>query len=204
MVGLHGDALVVAHAAPPGAARANFAGLPVADRSLVNGDARVLARGDEARALHARACDEWRALTACALVGLGRRAFEIGLDYLKEREQFDRPLAAFQALQHGMADLAVALDGARLLALEAAWSLDDEPERAPALAGMALAYARETASDTAYRAMHYHGGVGVSDEYDIQLYYRRARGWALVAGDPSEEIDRLADHVLGPRGGGGG
>ena len=90
------------------------------------------------------------------------------------------------------------LDGARLLARKAAWSFDADPDQASRLAGMALVFCGDVASLAAARSLHYHGGVGFSLEYDIQLYYRRARGWRLVHGDPGREIERVGDLMFGP------
>jgi alkylation response protein AidB-like acyl-CoA dehydrogenase len=191
--------LVLTSEKPPGRAPENFACLPISNRAVGVGTAgrRVLADGDEAQALFEAACDEWRALTSAALVGLSQRAFEIGLDYTKEREQFGRLIGSFQALQHGLADVAVLLDGARLLARKAAWAFDEEPEEARRLAGMALVFCGDLAPVATSRALHYHGGVGFSLEYDIQLYYRRAKGWLLVLNDPALEVDRLGEVMFG-------
>jgi alkylation response protein AidB-like acyl-CoA dehydrogenase len=197
-----GRELVRTSGTPPMTGPRNAACLPLADRDVGPGapDRRVLADGPQARALYDRACHEWRALTAAALVGLAERAFELGLAYVKEREQFGRPIGSFQVLQHGLADLAVSLDGARLLARKAAWAFDEDAEAARRLAGMSFLFCLELAALTSSRALHYHGGVGASLEYDIQLYYRGARGWALVLDDPAREIDRLADAMYGEPG----
>jgi alkylation response protein AidB-like acyl-CoA dehydrogenase len=199
VVALVGDDLVLASERPPGHAPENFACLPIADRNVGSSapGRRVLASGAQAHALFEAACDEWRALTSAALVGLSQRAFEIGLDYTKEREQFGRLIGSFQALQHGLADVAVLLDGARLLARKAAWAFDEAPEDAARLAGMALVFCGDLAPVATSRALHYHGGVGFSLEYDIQLYYRRAKGWLLVLNDPAIEVDRLGEVMFG-------
>ncbi len=201
VVALVDGELVLTSGDPPGAAPANFACLPIADRPVGPGTPgrSLLATGDAASILYELACDEWRALTAAALVGLSQRAFEIGLAYTVEREQFGRPIGSFQALQHGLADIAVLLDGASLLARKAAWAFEEEPGAAARLAGMALVFCGDLAPLAASRALHYHGGLGFSLEYNIQLYYRRAKGWLLVLDDPSVEIDRLGDRMFGPR-----
>ena len=63
---------------------------------------------------------------------------------------------------------------------------------------MAYLFTSDAAAHATDRSLHYHGGYGFSEEYDIQLYYRRARGWSLVLDDPSHEALRLADRLLGP------
>jgi hypothetical protein len=207
VVGVDGEELVAVASTPPMTAPANHADAPLADRS---------ARGDERVVLGPAAAvepllDRWRVLTASALVGVANRAMRIGVDYVLEREQFGRLVGSFQSVQHGLADLPALIDGARFLTHKAAWAHDeglvggrgvvdtDEgivTEFAP-LAAMALVQAGEAAAVSSDRSLHYHGGYGFSLEYDIQLYFRRARGWANVLADPARERLRLADLLWG-------
>lgn len=207
VVGLDGDDLVAVRSDAPMTAPPNHACAPLADRSLRDGEVAervVLASGGEAHALHARMRTDWQLGIAAALTGLATRALEIGIAYTLERRQFDRPIAAFQAVQQGLADLVAPLDGVGLLTARAAWT-DDEGDAAEAarLTSMAFLAATDVARNTTYRALHYHGGYGVTLEYDIQLHYRRARGWPLVLGDPDEEYLALADRLFGPVGAAG-
>jgi hypothetical protein len=128
--------------------------------------------------------DDWLRLTAATLVGLAARALEIGVAYVKERHAFGVPIGSFQAVAHPLADAAAAVDGARLLAYEATWAADDAPERARELAALAFGFAGETARDVTARSLHFHGGYGFMMEYDVQLYWRRARAWTNVWGEP--------------------
>lgn len=189
---------------PPGRPAANFAASPLADRKLSPENCRVILTRSEAGPaisdVHADAVDEWRALTANALVGVAQGAFDLGLAYALERTQFDVLIGSFQALQHRFADLAVALDGARLLARKAAWAFEEAPTDAKRLASMALIFCGDVANEAAAFSLHVHGGYGVSEEYDIQLYFRRAKGWRLVLDDPAVEIEKLGNLVLGPIG----
>jgi alkylation response protein AidB-like acyl-CoA dehydrogenase len=205
VVGLDGDELVAVRSAPPGRGPRNHADAPLADRST-SGDRVVV--GD--RATFSRALGEWKLLQAAQLVGLATRALEMVTTYVTERIQFGRPVGGFQAVQHGLADCVAPIEGARLLAYKAAWALDQdlsggmdvdhgEVDDAGALATMALMFAAETAALVTKRAVQYHGSYGVAREYDIQLYYRRARGWPLVLGDPGHELRGLVD-VLWPGG----
>ncbi len=98
---------------------ANLGALPLADL-MVPSDAAVIASGPSARARHAHAVDEWLALTAAALVGIGARAQEMAVDYAIERHAWGVPIGTFQGVSHPLADSATALDGARLLARKAA------------------------------------------------------------------------------------
>lgn len=174
----------------------NLGSMPVADL-VIGDDAAVLAESHEAHRIFSRAVDLWLTLTAAALTGAASRAVEIGVDYAKQRHAFGTPIGSFQAVSHPLADSATAADGARLLALKAACAFDDEPERVTELAAMAFAFAYESARDATRRSLHIHGGYGFGMEGDIQLYYRRVRGWALLYGEPNIALDRVADARYG-------
>lgn len=196
VIALVPDGLVVVPVAEPPRRIANLGTLPLADVA-VGGDAVVLAAGDEARRLYSEALDLWLTLTAAALAGAARRAVELGVDYARQRHAFGTPIGTFQAVSHPLADSATAADGARLLALEAACAFDDEPDRVTELAAMAFAFAYESARDATRCSLHIHGGYGFGMEGDIQLYYRRVRGWGLVFGGPNAALDRVADARYG-------
>jgi hypothetical protein len=192
VVGVVGDSLVAPRSDPPGFVAANHACMPIAERPLA-GAAPI-----GPAALLGPAVDEWRILTAGALVGVGARALEIGVDYVRARHQFGVPIGSFQALQHLLADLPGLVDGARLLVHKAAGAADTDPgsREAVRLAAMALLFAAESAQTATARSLHVHGGYGYTLEYDIQLYQRRARGWPLVLDDPAREHQRLAALLL--------
>ena len=170
----------------------NVGCLPLADLPVPS-DAVVLSEGVPALEAYARALDEWRVLTGAALSGLASRALEIGVAYVKERQAFGVAIGTFQGVAHRLADRAAEVDGAELLAREAAWAAAEEPGRAAELAAMAFAFAAETARDTTYHALHFHGGYGFMLEYDIQLYFRRARGWAGVLAEPRAAYRQVSD-----------
>jgi alkylation response protein AidB-like acyl-CoA dehydrogenase len=174
----------------------NLASMPLADIDI--GDHLVvLVESSEARSLFSDALDLWLSLTAMALVGAAQKAVELGVEYAKQRHAFGTAIGTFQAVSHPLADSATAVDGARLLGLKAACSFADEPERASELAAMAFTFAYETARDATRRSLHIHGGYGFGMEQDIQLYYRRVRGWAMVYGEPATALDRVADMRYG-------
>jgi alkylation response protein AidB-like acyl-CoA dehydrogenase len=174
----------------------NLGSLPLADVT-VGDDAIVLAEGVKAERLFSDALDLWLVLTAASLAGAAGRAVEIGADYAKQRHAFGTAIGAFQAVSHPLADSATAADGARLLALKAACAFADEPDRVSELAAMAFAFAYETARDATHRSLHVHGGYGFGMEGDIQLYYRRCRGWAMTFGESTVALDRVADARYG-------
>ncbi len=112
-------------------------------------------------------------LAAQAIGGAGY-ALEITVQYAKDRQQFDKPLGAFQAISHYLADAATEVNGGRILVYEAAWALANH---APidALAPMAKLFAGQTFRNGTAMAQQVFGGVGFTLDYDIQLYFRRAK-----------------------------
>ena len=140
----------------------------------------------DARALHERAVDEWRVLTAGALVGLAGAALELGVEYAKQRQQFGVPIGSFQALAHRLADVATAVEGAQLLAREAAWAADEgEADAVGAGAHGVPVRGAHGAQDTSAAALHVHGGYGFTLEYDVQLYLPPGQGVAARARRPA-------------------
>jgi alkylation response protein AidB-like acyl-CoA dehydrogenase len=113
-------------------------------------------------------------LLAAYAMGGTRYAFEITLQYAKDREQFDKPLGAFQAIAHYLADASTTVEGGTILVHEAAWArANDRP--IDSLAPMAKLFACKTFRDVTAMAQQVFGGVGFTNEYDIQLYFRRAK-----------------------------
>lgn len=106
--------------------------------------------------------------------GGAERALEITVQYSKDREQFGKPIGAFQALAHYMADASPVVEGAKILVYEAAWAhaTGRDIQR---LAPMAKLFACKAFRDVTHMAQQVHGGIGFTLDYDIQLYYRRAK-----------------------------
>jgi alkylation response protein AidB-like acyl-CoA dehydrogenase len=153
---------------------------------------RVLASGGAARKAMTRAAAEWKLLTGFWLTGIARRALQIGADYARERVQFGVPIGAFQAIAHPLAECAIRVDGAELLCWEAAWADTEDPVRFEMLSSMAFTWASQTALRTSDVSLHTHGGYGFSTEYDIQLFYRRARALSSIGGGAREELQTVA------------
>jgi alkylation response protein AidB-like acyl-CoA dehydrogenase len=144
-----------------------------------------------------RARRDWQVLAAAQLAGLGGGALALGVEYAKNRVQFGVPIGSFQSLNHRFADASTLVTGARLLVLEAAWAVDRADPRAAELAPMALYLAARAAEEAATHSLHVHGGYGFSLEYDIQLYYRRAKGWPLAYTTRRELLAEIADARFG-------
>jgi alkylation response protein AidB-like acyl-CoA dehydrogenase len=200
VVALDGDELLVWQGPGIGprtseAIHPNLGAMPLADWPLDLCERFVIARGRRAVEAHRAAVAHWELLTGVAFVGLATRALELGLEYVLERRAFGVLIGSFQTIQHRLADNATALDGARLLAYEAAWALDVGDAAADHLATMSHLFAGETACKTAADSLQFHGGYGYTLEYDIQLYFRRAKSWLLVAGDPQRRFAELAHRM---------
>jgi alkylation response protein AidB-like acyl-CoA dehydrogenase len=197
-----GDELVALRRAsgslPPHVSPRNFGCSPIADWSLDDADIEriVLADGENGRCLYSDALSSWRLLTAAALNGLGARALAIAVDYVKERKAFGVPIGWFQSVRHRLADAVVAGDGSALLAFEAAWSDDVNDPRAHQLAAMAFIFASETTFHTCREALQFHGGYGVTLEYDIQMLFRRAKAWPLAIGDIRRQYHALGNELF--------
>lgn len=201
VVGVDGGELVCVSAPPTLTAPKNHAASPIADRSTSGARTVVGDASDFVELLSL-----WQTLTSAALVGIATRALELALEYVNTRVQFDVKIGSFQSVQHGLADLPGLIDGARFLTFKSAWAhgttvdVDDHQIDDPiVLASMAFLFASEVASVATDRSLHYHGGYGFSSEYDIQLYFRRARGWALILGSTRAEELRLADLMFGAK-----
>jgi 3-oxochol-4-en-24-oyl-CoA dehydrogenase len=161
------------------------------------GQAQLLASGVDARAAFLAAIEEWKLLTAAMLVGLSRQALDMAALYSRDRQQFGRAIGSFQGIAHPAADALTDVEGAQLLLWRAVWAIASGRKDAAANVSMAFWWISQAATRTTTRALRTFGGYGVSVEYDIQLYYRRAKAWALVTGDPQQELYRVADRLWG-------
>ena len=113
-------------------------------------------------------------LLAAQAMGGAQRALEMTVQYAKEREQFDKPLGAFQSIAHYLADASTTVDGGTTLVYEAAWARA-AGKRVHRLAPMAKLFACQTFRDVTAMAQQVYGGMGFTIECDIQLYFRRAK-----------------------------
>jgi len=134
-------------------------------------------------------------LQAAYANGGNEHALDITVQYSKDREQFDKPLGAFQALSHYMADAKTALDGSKVLNYEAAWA-HSLGRPVTKLAAMSKLFACNSYRDTTAMAQQIFGGVGFTLEYEIQLYFRRAKQQQITWNDTRRCEDLIAAAVL--------
>jgi alkylation response protein AidB-like acyl-CoA dehydrogenase len=129
-------------------------------------------------------------LLAAEQIGAATKCLDLTVDYTKDRVQFGRPIGSFQALKHRMADLYVAVQSARAVINDAI----DEPSATSA--ALARVVASEALSKVAAEAVQMHGGIAITWEHDIQLYFKRAHGSAQMLGPPREHLRRLESEVF--------
>ena len=133
---------------------------------------------------------------AADTVGTARHLFEMALQYAKERYQFDVPIGSFQAIQHKLADVSLAVERARSAVQYAAMTVDaEDPERHRAV-HVAKAAAGTAATRAAKESIQIHGGIGYTWEHDLHLYLRRAFGSEHWMGGTDWHHDRLADLLI--------
>ncbi|MBW1848930.1 MAG: acyl-CoA/acyl-ACP dehydrogenase [Deltaproteobacteria bacterium] len=116
------------------------------------------------------------------ILGMLEQVLEMTVEYAKIRMQFDKPIGQFQAIQHQCADMMIDLEQVRYLTYQAAWRLSMDLQ-----AGKEISMAKARSSDVSRRicllGVKVHGGIGIIDEYDMQLYFRRAKAMELAFGD---------------------
>ena len=131
-----------------------------------------------------------RLILAAIMLGIGWRAFDDALAYVKERKQFGRPIGSFQALQHRLADIATELEAARLMTYWVAAKVDEDPDTMlPREASMVKLFVTETAQKAALEGMQMMGGYGYSSEYDMERLVRADPGLDDLrrdVGDPAQ------------------
>jgi acyl-CoA dehydrogenase len=135
-----------------------------------------------------------RALVGIAAEMLGgmRRAFEMTVDYLKEREQFGVRIGSFQALKHRASRMFVQVELARSTVMAAARAIDDGAPELSRLAALAKAQLSDGFVQVASEAVQMHGGIGMTDEHDIGFFLKRARAAEILLGDAVHHRDRYA------------
>jgi alkylation response protein AidB-like acyl-CoA dehydrogenase len=130
-----------------------------------------------------------RLILAATALGIGQRAFDDALDYVKERQQFGRPVGSFQSLKHRIADLATELECTRLLVYDVAAKVDDDPARMlPREASMAKLKATELAKRASLEGLQMMGGYGYASEYDMERHVRATLVMSIYGG--TNEIQR--------------
>lgn len=139
--------------------------------------------------------DRARVCLAAEMLGAAGWLFDATVRYLKEREQFDVLIGTFQALQHRAAQMYVSLEMSRSAVLAALAAIDEGSPQLPALASLAKARMADTLELISNEAVQMHGGIGMTDEFDVGLYLKRARVQQQFLGDASFHRERYATQL---------
>ena len=162
------------------------------DKVAVDGDA-VIGEVDGGATVLGRALGAGQAGAAAELVGVAAGASAMTLDYLKQRKQFGRLIGEFQALQHRAAHLFGEIEIARAAAQKAAALLDAGDARAELMVSVAKAKAGRVAALAVQEGIQMHGGIGMTDAYDIGLYLKREVVLGELFGSPRYHANRVAE-----------
>ncbi len=140
----------------------------------------------------------WRACVAIAAesTGIAQRTMEMAVSYAKDRQQFGRPIGAYQAVSHRCAQMLLETENSRSAVYGAAWAADAEPESLPLAASMAKAYASDVGWRVPDASIQVHGGIGFTWEHDLHFFLKRGKANAASFGDSRWHRDRVADLVL--------
>jgi alkylation response protein AidB-like acyl-CoA dehydrogenase len=140
----------------------------------------------------ARTLDLAAVALAAEQVGGAQRCLDMSVDYAKERVQFGRPIGSFQAIKHKCADMMVRVESARSGAYYAGCVATERSDELPVVASLAKATCSDAFFHCAAQAMQIHGGVGFTWEYDVHLYFKRARAMESFLGEPAWHRERVA------------
>jgi len=161
------------------------------DNVQLDADA-VIGEVDGGRELLGRVLNAGRIGAAAESVGVAGGAFDMTTTYLKQRKQFGKLIGEFQALQHRAAHLYSELEIARAAVIKAQQLLDGGSDKADLMVSVAKAKAGKVAGLAVREGVQMHGGIGMTDEYDIGLYMKRDRALAEFMGDLHYHADRVA------------
>jgi alkylation response protein AidB-like acyl-CoA dehydrogenase len=131
-------------------------------------------------------------LVATDALGAAERMLDMSVEYAKQRKQFGRPIAAFQAVKHAAAQMLVTVESGYSIALFAAASLQDDGPDAGLHAAAAKAQVSAHCAELADSALTVHGAIGYTWEYDLQLFYKRAKLDRILFGSPADWNERIA------------
>ena len=129
---------------------------------------------------------------AAEMCGGAQRVLDMTVAYAKIRIAFGKPIGSYQGVKHQAADMLVALENAKSLTYYAAWGLDQKVEEAPLAVSMAKAAASDMARQVAGAGIQLHGGIGMTWEHDLQLYFKRAKASEVAFGDATWHRERVA------------
>jgi alkylation response protein AidB-like acyl-CoA dehydrogenase len=132
---------------------------------------------------------------AAEMLGAARRCLDMAVGYAKVREQFGQPIGSFQAIRHKCADMLLETENSHAAVYYAAWALDAGTEDAAPAASIAKSYVGDASRKVCGDAIQVHGGIGFTWEYDLHMYFKRAKALEVQYGDAEYHRELLLDHV---------
>jgi alkylation response protein AidB-like acyl-CoA dehydrogenase len=132
---------------------------------------------------------------AAEMLGAARRCLDMAVDYAKVREQFGQPIGSFQAIRHKCADMLLDVENSFSAVYYAAWALANDAEDGPLAASVAKAYVSDASRKVCGDAIQVHGGIGFTWEYDLHLYFKRAKALEPLYGDADHHRELIVRRV---------
>jgi len=132
---------------------------------------------------------------AAEMLGASRRCLEMAVDYAKVREQFGQPIGSFQAIRHKCAEMLLEVENSHSATYYAAWALDTGAEDGALAASVAKSYVNDAARRVCGDAIQVHGGIGFTWEFDLHLYFKRAKALEPLYGDAEHHRELIVRHV---------
>jgi len=159
-------------------------------------EADILSADGDARGALKAAMDAATVALCAEMVGGMQWILDASVEYAKTRQQFGKPIGAFQAVQHQCADMVLMIESARSAAYYAAWTLTEKDAAASATVSIAKAYCSDAFREVANRGVQIHGGIGFTWEHDLQFYYKRSKASETMFGDATFHREKLARIII--------
>jgi alkylation response protein AidB-like acyl-CoA dehydrogenase len=131
------------------------------------------------------------------MLGAARRCLDLTVEYAKVREQFGQPIGAFQAIRHKCAEMLLGVENSHSAVYYAAWALAAGAEDAAVAASICKSYVSEAARTVCGEAIQGHGGIGFTWEYDLHLFFKRAKALEPLYGDAAYHRELIVRHLAG-------
>ena len=136
---------------------------------------------------------------AAEMLGASRKSLEMSVEYAKVREQFGQPIGSFQAIKHRLAEMLEATENLHSAVYYASWALDDKPADMALAASVAKSTANESSRMVCGQAIQVHGGIGYTWEYDLHMYWKRAKHLEPLYGDTIYHREKALQEILAGR-----
>jgi alkylation response protein AidB-like acyl-CoA dehydrogenase len=132
---------------------------------------------------------------AAEMLGAARRCLDMAVGYAKVREQFGQPIGSFQAIRHKCSEMLLEVENSHSAVYYAAWALDAKSEDEALAASVAKAYVGDASRKVCGEAIQVHGGIGFTWEYDLHIYFKRAKALEAMYGDADYHREQIVRQV---------